>query len=211
MGITVHPDLCITVAAPLGTAMEVVRERVLRRAPWILKQLDRFSRFRPMQSPRQYLNGETHCYLGKRYRLKIFAGDDNVAKLRGHYLEVETSNPKDNERVRELVQDWYREHARATFLRRMEVCLTMVPGPQHTTPPLLVRRLRGRWGSCSKEGRILLNVELVQAAIECIDYVIVHELCHLKVPHHSPAFYRLLARVMPDWERRKAKLETLKV
>ena len=74
-------------------------------------------------------------------------------------------------------------------------------------PPLIVRRLQSRWGSCSKAGRILLNTELVQAPTECIDYVIVPELCHLKVPDHSPAFFRLLARCMPDWERRKAKLE----
>ncbi len=207
MGITVHPDLRVHVAAPIGTDMEEVRRRVLKRAPWILKQLHWFNRFRPLPTPRQYLNGETHWYLGKRYHLKIFKGDGVVVKLRGQYLEVATKFPKDNENVRDWVQAWYREHAQALFQRRMEVCLALVPGLQHANPPLLVRKLRGRWGSCSREGRILLNVELVQAPLACIDYVLVHELCHLRVLHHSPEFYRLLSKVMPDWEQRKAKLE----
>ncbi len=78
-------------------------------------------------------------------------------------------------------------------------------------PPLILRRLKTRWGSCSKAGRILLNTELVQAPVECIDYVIVHELCHLKVPDHSPAFHRLLNACMPDWQRRKERLEALRI
>ena len=207
MGITVHPDLRVHVAAPIGTDMEEVRRRVLKRAPWILKQLHWFNRFRPIPTPRQYLNGETHWYLGKRYRLKILKDDPTGVKLRGAFLEVATDFPKDNEKVRALVKTWYREHARALFQRRMDVCRALVPGLKQANPPLLVRKLQGRWGSCSKEGRILLNVELVRAPVACIDYVVIHELCHLKVRKHSPEFYRLLSKVMPDWEQKKAKLE----
>ncbi len=207
MGITVYPDLRVGVAAPIGTDIQEVRCRVLKRAPWILKQLHWFESFRPLPTPRQYLNGETHWYLGKRYRLKINKDDPTSVKLCGGFLEVATEHPNDNEKVRALVQVWYREHARALFQRRMEVCQALVPVPKHATPKLLVRKLQGRWGSCSKEGRILLNVELVRAPMECIDYVVVHELCHLRVREHSPEFYRLLLKVMPDWKKRKAKLE----
>ncbi len=74
-------------------------------------------------------------------------------------------------------------------------------------PKLIVRRIKTRWGSCSKNGTILLNTELIKAPVDCIDYVITHELCHLRIHEHTSAFYRLLSRCMPDWERRKARLE----
>ena len=211
LGITVYPDLRVGVAAPEGTDLEEIRRRVLKRAPWILKQLDWFDRFRPLPAPRQYLSGETHCYLGKRYRLKVFAGDRDEVKLKGQYLEVETTRINDRDTVRTLVQAWYREHARTLFLRRMEACLPRVTGLTQTMPPVLLRRLQGRWGSCSKAGRILLNVELIQAAVDCIDYVIIHELCHLRIRQHSRAFYQLLSKVMPDWEVRKSKLEKFQI
>lgn len=211
MGITVHPDARVTVAAPVGTPMEEICSRVQRRAPWILKQLDGFRRFRPVATPRQYLNGETHYYLGKQYRLKLLTGDAPSVKLRGAYLEVATPDPKDNGRVRKQVQEWYREHAGVVFERRLEACLEAMRALGVARPRVLVRRIRTRWGSCSRNGTVLLNTDLVKAPVDCIDYVITHELCHLRFHDHTPAFYRLLSRCMPDWARRKARLEAIKL
>jgi predicted metal-dependent hydrolase len=211
MGITVRPDLSVHVAAPEGTPIAEVRERVQRRAPWILRQLDRFNQFRPAPTPRQYLNGETHRYLGRQYRLKIAPADTPAVRLSGRYLSVDIPDPSDNRLVRQLVDDWYRQHARTTFQRRLDACLAALPAFLNVAPPISVRRMQRRWGSCTKTGRILLNLELVQAPVECIDYVIVHELCHLKVPDHSPRFFRLLAKHLPDWQRRKARLEALRL
>ena len=76
-------------------------------------------------------------------------------------------------------------------------------------PPkgLIVRQLRQRWGSMSPASRLLLNRRLIEAPIDAIDYVITHELCHIAVPHHGPEFFELLDRVLPDWEKRKHRLE----
>jgi predicted metal-dependent hydrolase len=211
IGITVRPDLSVHVAAPEGTPLSEVRARVQRRGPWILRQIDRFQQFRPAPTPRQYLNGETHRYLGRQYRLRIVAGDEPRVHLVGRYFEVVVNHPKDVAEVRRLVEAWYLAHARAIFEKRLQVCLAGLRGFADLNPPLLVRRLKTRWGSCSRAGRVLLNTELVQAPTECIDYVIVHELCHLKIPDHSPAFFRLLTRSMPDWKERKEKLELLRI
>lgn len=72
---------------------------------------------------------------------------------------------------------------------------------------LHIRKMKSRWGSYAPSGRLTLNLELIKAPIECIDYVIAHELCQAVYPHHGPKFYRLLETVMPDYSRRKAKLE----
>ena len=85
--------------------------------------------------------------------------------------------------------------------------MTRISKLDREPPTIQVRRMKTRWGSCSKKGQILLNTDLVQAPIACIDYVIVHELCHLIVPNHSPRFYSLLDQSMPDWRARKLKLE----
>jgi predicted metal-dependent hydrolase len=103
---------------------------------------------------------------------------------------------------------WYRQRAEVIFAERLSVCLLLanrfgVPSPQGWR---LVHMAK-RWGSCSRAGRILLNPELVTAPKDCIDYVVVHELCHLKEHHHGPAYYRLLDRVMPSWQERKRRLD----
>ena len=110
---------------------------------------------------------------------------------------------------RSLVASWYDDHAKAIFKNRMSVCLANCSSLKLPSPPkLFVRPMKRRWGSCTKQGRITLNVDLVKAPIHCIDYVIVHELCHLKIHDHSLAFYRLLSRVMPDWPTRKQRLDS---
>ena len=105
------------------------------------------------------------------------------------------------------MQQWYRTHARDTFQRRMEFCHGVARRYGIERPQITLRRMTRRWGSSSGNGRILLNTELVKAPVHCIDYVIMHELCHQKYPNHSPSFFRLLARCLPDWESRKERLE----
>lgn len=208
IGITVKPDQRVVVAAPVEIGADLIRERVQRRAFWILRQLDHFERFRPRPTPRQYINGETFRYLGRQYRLKIVKGENPSVKLKGRYLIATTTDTKDRLVVQCLVEAWYSDHARALLHKRLDHCVANIVRFELSRPPLTVRRMSTRWGSCSKAGRILLNPELVKSPIECIDYVIVHELCHLKVMNHSAKYYRLLGSCMPDWRRRKERLET---
>lgn len=110
------------------------------------------------------------------------------------------------------MQRWYLDHARDVFTRRMQELVQRAALLRLShVPPLTVRRLLKRWGSCSAEGRILLNVDAVKLPAGCVDYLILHELCHLKVPNHSKAFWRLLDACMPDWERWRRRLDEAEV
>lgn len=208
LAITVHPDLRLEVVAPEGSTEEQVLQRIEKRAGWIFRQWRYFEQFQPTLPDRRYVSGETHLYLGRQYRLKVHQGSPEAVKLVGKFLHVWARNRDDNERIRALVDRWYREHAERLLARRVQVCLEQCPALKlPREPTVAIRTMTRRWGSCSRAGRILLNTSLVKVPVHCIDYVIAHELCHLHVHNHSPAFYRLLSRCMPDWERRKDRLE----
>ncbi len=94
------------------------------------------------------------------------------------------------------------------FSDRLEACLLRFSKPEAFRPKaVVVRLMRQRWGSMSPSERLILNIRLVEAPVDCIDYVITHELCHVAQPNHGASFFKLLEQVMPDWERRKGRLE----
>jgi predicted metal-dependent hydrolase len=110
------------------------------------------------------------------------------------------------------MQRWYLDHARSIFMRQMTALVRQTPRLElEEAPQLLVRKLQMRWGSCSPERRILMNVDVVKLPVGCIDYLLMHELCHLRIPHHGPEFWRLLAACMPDWERWRSRLDTAEI
>ncbi|ACM20724.1 zinc-dependent protease DUF45, putative [Geotalea daltonii FRC-32] len=204
--IAVHPDSRVVVKAPVGTLFDEVQKRVVKRAGWIKRQLDYFRQFEPRTPPRRYLGGETHLYLGRHYRLKVVKGDENMVKLvRGHMC-VSLAEPSP-ETVKALLDQWYRQKAVAKFNDNFDRCWPSFKKILGEKPKIQIRRMSKRWGSLSKGGILTLNTELIRAPRECIEYVITHELCHMECHDHSSAFYDLLEKVMPDWEKRKHKLE----
>lgn len=157
--------------------------------------------------PKQYVSGETIVYLGRQYRLKTEAGAKTPARLIGRYLVVQSQNPKDQTRVKEAVDTWYPTRAQDILRRYLDSCYEAASRHGVPEPLFSVRIMKRRWGSCSPKGRINLNTRLVQVPAHCIEYVIMHELCHLKEANHSKAFYSLLTRCQPDWRRRKEALD----
>lgn len=205
--IAVHPDGRVVVKAPREADFTEVEARVLKRARWIRRQQAYFEQFKPRTPPRQYIGGETHRYLGRQYRLKLVHGGRPSVKLSRGYFWITCRDPQNREEVRRLLWQWLTQRAREKFAESFERCWPHFSRLGLPHPRLKIRRMKTRWGSLSESGTLTLNVYLIQSPRECIDYVITHELCHLKHPDHSPAFYQLLEKVMPDWERRKHKLE----
>ncbi|HWB12781.1 MAG TPA: SprT family zinc-dependent metalloprotease [Gemmataceae bacterium] len=208
LAITVHPDQRLEIVAPRGADLDRLLKRIEKRQAWILSQWRYFEQFKPASPLPSFVSGETCLYLGRQYRLKVHKASSETVKLVGRFLHVWTHDKADRHGTKQLVEAWYRSHAEQLFLSRIGVWFEKSPSlrlPQ--LPKVTVRKMQKRWGSCTKAGNIVLNPELVKTPIHCIDYVIVHELCHRLIHNHGPAYYRLLARCLPDWEVRKARLE----
>ena len=207
LSIAVEPTGDVIVKAPVDTSLETVLEHLHRKAGWIIRQRDGFASFGPVMPPKRYVSGETHRYLGRQYRLRVRDGDEASVKLIGRFFEIVTTDKSNTTAVRKQLESWYRSHAQQVFGQHFAECLQSSYFRKLDAPRWSIRRMKRRWGSCTKSGSILLNLLLVQASPLCIEYVITHELCHLVHHSHDTKFYRLLGRVMPDWRERKRKLE----
>lgn len=205
--ISVQPDKTITVDAPKGKKLRDILARVKGRAPWIIKQRDYFERFQPLLTKRQYVSGENCYYLGRQYRLKIHKNSEQSVKLIGKYINVYIPYVNDSNEIKKLLQGWYRKHAEAIFSQRLDLFSKVIKRIDVIYPEIKIRHMKKRWGSCGKVGAIMLNTELVKAPLHCIDYVIMHEICHLRIRPHNNEFYKLLEKHMPDWKLRKERLE----
>jgi predicted metal-dependent hydrolase len=208
LSISVRPDLGIEVVAPVGAPLERIFERVRKRAPWIRSQLRFFSQFQPRTPERHYLPGETHLYLGRQYKLKVVPHIQQRVKLYRGSIVVQSLKPYRTDITKALVEDWYHDRAHVKFRERLAECQKRFSRPDDYEPNgLVIRQLAQRWGSMTPRGKLILNRALIRSSVDAIDYVITHELCHMCHNHHGPEFFRLLERVMPDWEKRKIKLE----
>ena len=204
--IAVHPDGCVMVKAPPGAEPAAIAERVKKRARWIRKQLRYFEQFEPRTPPRRFVGGESHLYLGRSYRLKIAPAQADRVLLKGGFFRIGTTDTG-SAHVANLLDAWYRDKATQYFAKTFEERWAGFERYGAPKPTLKIKRMKKRWGSLSKRLTLTLNPELIKTPQECIEYVIVHELCHLLHHDHGPAFRRLLERSLPDWMRRKHKLE----
>ncbi|MCJ1843776.1 M48 family metallopeptidase [Klebsiella quasipneumoniae subsp. similipneumoniae] len=205
--IKVHPDGRVVASVPPETTEQAMLSALKKRSRWIYQQLRDFRAQQAHVIPRQYVSGESHYYLGKQYQLKVTEAPtlpQKVKMLRG-CLEV-TVRHKSAEKVQSLLADWYRERAREVFQRRLDI---LVPQTLWVSerPPIRLRAMQTQWGNCSAKGYLTLNPWLVKAPSDCIDYVLLHELCHVAEHNHSDAFYRLMGQVMPGWEKVKKRLD----
>lgn len=204
LGITVKPDLAVVVKAPVNTPVDKVKEMIRKKAPWIIRQQSFFLAFHPKMTDRKFVGGETHLYLGRQYRLKIITDRNENVKLKGKFIEVTTS---DKARVSQLVKDWYLQNAKKKL---NSIALELIGKfEKYKVEPnsIVLREMPTRWGSCTPKGKIILNPELIKAPKGCIEYVIIHELCHLVHHNHTQKFIDLQTKEMPDWEKWKIKLE----
>ena len=207
--IHVQPDQQIIIDAPTGTGMQAIKQALLKRASWVSRQQCKLAQLHRHALPRQYVSGETHWYLGKRYLLKVKVSKTRQpgTKLQRGMLLV-TTPEQDSALIKVLLHKWYLTRAEAVFSQRLAVIYPELSWVKQM-PAWHLRAMKKQWGSCSPKGRLSLNPLLVKAPRSCIDYVLIHELCHLKHHNHSDEFYKLLRSQLPDWEGVKERLDNL--
>jgi predicted metal-dependent hydrolase len=208
LGITVHPDGLVVAKVPVNTTKTAIKEKILKRASWILKQQRFFKSFENKMPKRRYISGESHFYLGRQYLLKVTKGKLNSVSFKGRNFEIVCT---ERNKAGELMQDWYRERAKLKFAEIAEPIIQRFKKYGVEPTSIYTQTMTNRWGSCTPKGKIILNVDLIKAPKRCIEYVVIHELCHLLHRDHTKAFYKLLSKEMPDWECRKNKLEMMAI
>lgn len=196
----------VHIRAPWQCSSQQIARFLIEKEAWIKAQQAHFD----TQSPPPtvlFCQGEEHPFMGGHYPLLIEKSSPNRVELltqKGFLLSC--TKPDSPDVIKRVLDSWYRKQAQGIFMARLEA-LALPLGIEPDTLTLKIRKMRRRWGSCRKNGQITLNLELIKAPIECLDFVINHELCHLYEFNHSPAFYQHLVRVMPHWQEIEQKLQ----
>ena len=211
IGIAVCLDKKIEVTAPFGTDFALIQRVVNRKSQWIVKQLKKMERYQPMEQITEYTGGQTVKILGRDYMIKIvqipdFEEEQIIKEQKIIKVYIRDSNQR--ERVSLLIEDWLRNEAMLYIAQKFEQCYAQIKKYGIPKPLYYLRYMKRRWGSCTFKGTILLNPEIFQLPSHCIEYIIMHELCHLKQKNHSRKFYHFLSTVMPDWEERAQALDS---
>ena len=210
--IKVHPDQRVIVTVPSEATEAFIQSSVNKKAGWIWQHLQDFASQKSDVLPRRYVSGETQFYLGRRYVLKVTMDPhqpESVKLYRGKLSVNLIEEPTDKAaKVKSLLDSWYQDKAKAVFGERLQSVLPKANWVK-STPSFRLLSMKKQWGSCSTQGNLVLNPHLVKAPKECIDYVILHELCHIAEYNHSERFWRLLTQVMPHWKAVKTQLDSM--
>jgi predicted metal-dependent hydrolase len=205
ISISVYPDLHIEVKSPDVATENQIKKKVLKKGSWIIKQIDYFESFLPRTPVRKFVSGESHKYLGKQYQLKVVYDEDESVKMQTGYIVVKGWDTSPI-RVRQLLTRWYYNHAKKKITERYQDILPSFKKYNLEPREIRFKRMATRWGSHSQKA-IVLNPELIKAPVRCIDYVVIHEFCHLKHDNHGAKFHQMLEIMMPDWKKWKKRLE----
>lgn len=206
----VNRDGSVLVRAPLRVPLAEIYFFMTERWEWLQIQRARFLE-EPAPAPFAYRDGESFLHLGQDMILRVQEGSRNTARrVNDELLVTLTAERRESpDGLADTVELWQRREARRIFPLRLAFCHEEMQELRLPFPELKIRKMRSRWGSCSRSAVVTLNLELIRMPLACIDYVIMHELCHLVEFNHSPRFYTLQSRFLPDWEVRKRQLDDM--
>ncbi len=210
LGVYIYPDRRVQLRVPRKVQLCVIEQYLNKSAPWVLKQLEQLPSESINSAPR-FIDGGQHYFCGKVYTLRVRQGRPQRVDWVDDCLYLYSLDVCDEQRSASVLKSWYKQQAQILFKQRLECCWRQLAQFDLTEPSLRLRWMKSRWGSCSTKAVITLNLELIKYPEDCLDYVVMHELCHLREFNHSPKFYTMMDQAMPDWRSKKAALEALKL
>lgn len=208
ISLTIKPNLDIVLKCPQATDRERIQKFLKRKSRWIDQKLLFFKKVQQLNHTREYVSGESYLYLGRQYKLVVKRAKHDQVKLFNGVLVLETTQfVRDSAYNKKLINNWFRERAEIIFAERFVEMLKCFD--YSFAPQLTLRQMPKRWGSFVSKKKIILNPKLIHASKECIDYVIIHELCHLKYNNHSKGFFNLLTAKCIKWRNIQVKLDAM--
>ncbi|RMF96192.1 MAG: M48 family peptidase [Candidatus Schekmanbacteria bacterium] len=194
------PDGRVRVSAPLHLDKEAIRLAVISRVGWIRRKQKSFQE-QVRESQREMVSGESHYVEGHRYRLNVVVDKDRkrpVVRLKNkQILEIIVPTKTNRDILEQILERWYRRRLQErihTLLQKWEKRIGV------SVKEVRIRKMKTRWGSCNTEARrIWLNLELAKKPISCQEYIVVHEMVHLKERHHKRRFIELMDQFLPNW------------
>ncbi|MCE5221790.1 MAG: M48 family metallopeptidase [Clostridium sp.] len=214
MEIAVEPPNNITVTAPIGTKEEEILKKVESKGSWIIQKIYSFKHMNYMPIQREFVNGESFMYLGRNYSLQIEldSESDSESGSRGKNPKVKLyrgkfivkAMDKYEENIRKAMELWYRDKAKEVIELRVKYYQSFF---NIEPTEIRIKEQKKRWGSCTSKNELLFNWRCIMAKSNALDYIVVHEMCHMYHKDHSKEFWELVASVLPDYEVRKEWLK----
>lgn len=203
INIRVKPTCEVILTVPLKTTDEHIKFVINKREKWIKQKLEFYKNNQSIDI-KEYVSGENFKYLGRNYRLKVIESDKEIVKLQRGYLELFIKDKNNLVKKKLLVDTWYKTKAKIHFKKALDKYHPIIAKDINSVK---IREMKTRWGSCNpSKSYINLNLELIKKSTQCIEYVILHELTHLIHTNHNKQFYNYMSVYMPDWKKRKEKL-----
>ena len=203
------PNGRVRISAPARLSLDTIRVFAISKLGWI-KQQQKKLREQDRETPREYLNRESHYLWGKRYLLRVIEGDQMLSvEIQHSRLLLRVRTETTEERKQEIIAHWYRAQMREAVPSLID---RWAPVIGVKVEGFYVRHMKTKWGSCNpRAGSIRLNTELAKKPKECLEYIVVHEMAHLLEATHNARFIALMDRFMPNWRLRRDHLNQLPV
>ena len=210
INLRIKSDGSIFVSANLELSIEAIENFIRKKEHLILNHLEKVEDDKNIykESDKRYIPGETFIFLGRAVRLKVIKSLEEYIKTDGVYIYLYIKNPDNFNKKKNMMESYYADFSKKIFGEILENIYPKFKKYGVNLPQIKIRKMTKRWGSCLyKKEAIILNKKLIEIDRECIEYVVLHELSHFIHPNHSKDFYNLVTVFMPDWKKRKARLE----